>query len=168
MHYAIGQYVMYRSNGVCRVEAIGKLPFLRGHDELYYTLRQPFAAGAARNYLPVAAEDKYLRAVMTAEDVPGSLAELHTMDVKPCRAGKRQQLVDHYQQLLSSGDLRKHLQVFKEVDLKEQSERAAGRHLSVTEEQFRKKAEQLLSEEFAVALHESPEASRKRLYAALA
>ena len=27
MKYDIGQYVMYRNNGVCRVEAIGKLRF---------------------------------------------------------------------------------------------------------------------------------------------
>ena len=39
MKYDVGQYVMYRNNGVCRIEAIGKLGFLQNSDKEYYTLQ---------------------------------------------------------------------------------------------------------------------------------
>ena len=63
MKYDIGQYVMYRNNGVCRVEAIGKLRFLRNNNGTYYTLRPPFATNDERSYIPTTAEE-YLRSVM--------------------------------------------------------------------------------------------------------
>ena len=52
MKYDVGQYVMYRNNGVCRIEAIGKLGFLQNSDEEYYTLRPPFTTSDEHSYVP--------------------------------------------------------------------------------------------------------------------
>lgn len=37
--YQIGQCIVYRNVGVCRVEAIGKLGFTSDKDKEYYTLQ---------------------------------------------------------------------------------------------------------------------------------
>lgn len=89
------------------------------------------------------------------------------MDVRPYNSRKRQQLVLHYQELLSSNDLNEHLRLLKEVSLKAKAEHEKGKKLTATDEQYKRKIEQLLSEEFAVALHEAPALSKERLYSAL-
>lgn len=166
MKFNVGQYVVYRSNGVCRVEAIGKLQFLQNGNGDYYTLRSPFASGDGCSYIPTEKES-CLRAVITPDEARGYLGELAEMPAEPCGEKKHQLLVSHYQKLLSSSDLSEHLRLFKEVNLKDRVEKKKGKRLSATDEQYKRKVEQLLSEEFAVALNETPAASKERLYAAL-
>lgn len=166
MKYNVGQYVMYRSNGVCRVEAVGKLRFLQNSGGDYYTLRSPFAPGDGCSYIPTEKES-CLRAIITPDEAREYLGELAEMPVKPCGEKKHQLLVSHYQELLSSSDLSEHLRLLKEIGMKDKAERGKGRKLSATDEQYKRKVEQLLSEEFAVALNETPAASKERLYAAL-
>lgn len=51
--------------------------------------------------------------------------------------------------------------------MKEQTEQNRGKRLTTTDEQYKRKTEQLLAEEFAVALEESPEQAKEQLYAAM-
>ena len=51
--YQIGQCIVYRNVGVCRVEAIGKLGFTSDKDKEYYTLQPLNSNGNAKIYVPV-------------------------------------------------------------------------------------------------------------------
>ena len=162
MKYNVGQYVMYRNSIVCRVEAIGKLQFLQNSDGIYYTLKPSFTANDERDYIPATSEE-CLRAVITSDEANTYLDRLAKMDVKPYASNKKQQLASHYQELLSSDDLNKRLLLLKEVNMKDKAERARGKKLASTDEQYKQKIERLLSEEFAIALNETPERSKERL-----
>ena len=85
------------------------------------------------------------------------------MDAKPYASNKKQQLASHYQELFSSDDLNERLLLLKEVSMKDKAECEKGKKLAATDEQYKKKIEQILSEEFAVALSETPELSKARL-----
>ncbi len=166
MKYEIGQYVMYRHNGVFRVEAIGQLHFLQDHAQKYYTLKPSFTVDDGRSYLPITAEN-CLRAVITPDEAYTYLNKLSNMQVKLLRPKKWQELVSHYQALLSSDDLSERLRLLKEIHLKEKAAKEKGKQLTVTEEQYKRKIEKVLSEEFAIALNESPTRSKERLYSVL-
>lgn len=166
MKYDIGQYVMYRNNGVCRIEAIGKLGFLRNSDEEYYTLRPPFTTSDERNYIPTTGEES-LRSIITRQEAYDYLNRLGKLEVKPPRIRKRQQLILYYQEQLSTDGLDGRLRLMKELGLKERAEEEKGKRLTATDEQYKRKTEQLLAEEFAVALEESPEQAKEQLYAAM-
>lgn len=146
------------------MEAIGGLPF--APKKRYYTLRSPFTTSNERTYIPTNGENA-LRAVITPEEALACLRKLGELEVKPCRTKKWQQLSQHYEELFSSPNLDEHLRLFKEVSLKKQAGREKGLRISETDEQYRRKIERLLSEEFAVVLQESPSASKERLYSAL-
>ena len=151
MKYNVGQYVMYRNSMVCRVEAIGKLQFLQNSDGTYYTLKPSFTATDEKNYIPTTSEG-CLRAVITPDEANTYLDRLAKMDAKPYASNKKQQLASHYQELFSSDDLNERLLLLKEVSMKDKAEREKGKKLAATDEQYKKKIEQVLSEEFAVAL----------------
>ena len=167
MKYHIGQYIMYRSKGVCKIEAIGKIHFSPDTGKEYYTLRPPFTTSDERIYVPVNAEDA-IKNIMTTEEAFSYLQTLKKLQIRPSRSTKMPLLTTHYQELLSASDVSKHLQLFKELYKKETIAAEKGKKLGEIDRQFKKKVEHLLGEEFAIVLNESPETSVKRLYTALA
>lgn len=104
MKYDVGQYVMYRNNGVCRIEAIGKLGFLQNSDEEYYTLRPPFTTSDEHSYVPTK-EEEYLRSVITRQEAYTYLDRLNQLEASPSGIKKRQELVSYYHELLSAEGL---------------------------------------------------------------
>ena len=58
-------------------------------------------------------------------------------------------------------------QMTRGIPLKDKAEHEKGKKLTATDEQYKRKIEQLLSEKFAVALHETSALSKEQLYSAL-
>ena len=166
MKYHIGQYIIYKNRGICKIENIGKLQFLVNNSKEYYTLRPPFTTCNERFYIPVNIEVD-MRKAITQSEAYQYLEKLKKMEVKPSRAVKRVWLTAHYQELLLADDINKQLQLYKEICQKEKDAIEKGKNLGETDRQFKAKVEKLLSEEFAVALDETPAASRERLYQTL-
>ncbi len=59
-----------------------------------------------------------------------------------------------------------HLQLFKELCQKETMLQGKGRKLPETDKHYKSRVEQQLSEEFAVALNETLDTAKQKLYAA--
>ena len=86
------------------------------------------------------------------------------MERKAVCLEQKQQLASHYQELFSSDDLNERLLLLKEVSMKDKAEREKGKKLAATDEQYKKKIEQVLSEESGgCACSETPELSKARL-----
>lgn len=166
MRYHIGQYVVYKNRGVCKIENVGNLQFLINNKEEYYTLRPPFTHCSERIYIPVNT-DVHMRNTITRNEAYQYLEKLKKMEVTPSHSAKTAWLTAHYQELLFADDINKRLQLYKEICQKERSAEEKGKKLGETDRRFKGKVERLLSEEFAVALNEAPELSKKRLYMTL-
>ena len=164
--YRIGQYIIYKNRGICEIENIGKLQFLVNNNKEYYTLRPPFTTCNERFYIPVNT-DMNMRNAITQNEAYQYLEKLKKMEVKPSREAKRVWLTAHYQELLLANDINKQLQLYKEIYQKEKDAVEKGKNLGETDRQFKTKVEQILSEEFAIALDETPAASKERLHKAL-
>lgn len=108
-----------------------------------------------------------MRNAITENEAYQYLEKLKEMKVKPVCSTKLSRLTAHYQELLFSDDINKWLQLYKEICKKEKRAEEKGKKLGETDQRYKSKVEQLLSEEFAVALKEAPVSSKKRLYRTL-
>ena len=165
--FQVGQYVVYGSVGVCKVEAIGPLSFLDGEVKEYYTLRPLYTSGNDSVYTPVNTTVP-MRCVLTEDEARAHLDALHTVDVDLCITRNQTFLAEHYQERIRPNTVDAALMVFKEIFQKEKALKQTGKKLNRTDNYFYHLVIQQLSEEFAFVLNESPAAAQKRLLAAAA
>lgn len=164
--YQVGECIMYRNIGICRVEAIGKLSFSEKKEKDYYTLRPLYTSNNLHIYVPVQTKI-FMRNVITRREAFQYLTELETMQTKPFCARKTMQLTEHYNGLLTRHDLTGHLILFKELCQKEKKVKETGKKFGQLETSYKNQIEKLLTDEFSYVLNETPDLTKKRLYKAL-
>lgn len=161
--FCIGQYVMYSNSGICRVEAIGTLSFFEDSQKKYYTLRPSYTTSNARIYVSVNTST-FMRNVITREEAFWYLNYLKNMEVKVSCFKKQNLLKAYYQELIATKDINGYLRLFKEICQKEKLVNKSGKKLGQVDLNFYRLAERMLSEELSVALQETLDCSKKRLY----
>lgn len=164
-NYSIGQVIVYGNLGVCRVENVGALSFCGEPAKEYYTLKPFFTQNGDRIYVPTNTTTT-IRPVVTPGDAASCLTSMQSMDVEVFCSRNQSLLMDHYQALMQTNSLDAHLKLFKELCRKEKMQKTRGKKMNATDQHFYKLTEQLLSEEFALSLHESPMDVRQKLRAA--
>ena len=148
--YQPGDLIIYGGEGVCRVESVGPLA-LSGvkSDKLYYTLQPLYRTDTV--FAPV--EGKvFMRPVISREE-----AEALVRSIPGIREGKidsRNMRIagEYYQKMMDSHDCADLVQLIKTIWAKQQSAQAAGRKGGQVDERYRKRAEETLYGELAVAL----------------
>ncbi len=148
--YSIGQLIIYGGEGVCRVEAVGPLD-LTGmkSDKWYYTLQPLYRTGSV--FAPV--EGKvFMRPVISREEAEGLVRSIPQIREDHLESRNLRLTGEHYQKLLDSHDCADLVQLIKTIYVKQQSAQAAGRKGGQVDERYRKRAEDTLYGELAVAL----------------
>lgn len=144
--YQAGEFIVYGTSGVCKVEAVGKSPFEGEEDKLYYTLTP--VAGTETIYLPVDSP-VYTRPVITRAQAERLIAAIPSIEEDHFTSHSLRMSTEHYQTVLRSHDCRELVQLIKAVYAKS---RRSGRRVSQIDQRYRKRAEELLHSELAVAL----------------
>jgi len=148
--YKIGDLIVYGSDGVCRVEAIGA-PEVSGaaKDRLYYTLAPIYRTG--KIFTPVDGK-VFIRPVISREEAVCLVRCIPATEVEVCDTKNLRALSEHYQAALTSHDCADLVRLIKAVYLKRQSCAQSGKKLGQIDERYLKRAEDLLYGELAVAL----------------
>ena len=144
--YQAGEFIVYGTNSVCRVESIGKPPFETEEDKLYYTLVP--VTGTETIYIPTDSP-VFTRPVISrekAEELINSIPDIEE-DHFVCHSVRMAN--EHYQAALQSHDCEELVQLIKTVYAKS---RRHGRRVSQVDQRYRKRAEELLNSELSVAL----------------
>ncbi|MFQ7241341.1 CarD family transcriptional regulator [Agathobaculum sp.] len=144
--YQAGEFIVYGTSGVCKVEAVGKSPFEGEEGKLYYTLTP--VAGTETIYLPVDSP-VYTRPVITRAQAERLIAAIPSIEEDHFTSHSLRMSTEHYQTVLRSHDCRELVQLIKAVYAKS---RRSGRRVSQIDQRYRKRAEELLHGELAVAL----------------
>jgi len=145
--YQVNQIIVYGSAGVCRVEAVevpANLPNADGR--LYYRLRPLFEASII--YTPVDTT-VFMRPVLTREEAQALLAAYPQLEPAPCESRSPQVLGEHYKSFFRSHSCEDLLRLIKTIRQKAQ---ASGRPLSKTDQNYLRRAEELLYCELSAAL----------------
>lgn len=149
--YNIGEFVIYGSQGVCKVEGIEvpNIPELK-NEKLYYVLSPVNVDG--RILTPVDTS-VFIRPVMTNSEAENVITQIP--DIKPevfedrnCRV-----IEEHYKKYLSTHDCLDLVYLLKSVSVKGKMIKMQGKKLGSIDEKYRKAAEELLYSELSVALN---------------
>lgn len=156
--FEIGQFIVYGSNGVCKVVDIGKLD-MEGmpKDRDYYTLEPCYTKGS-RILTPTDNKKTVMRKIMTrkeADDLMDHVRELDTIWISDER--KREA---SYKSVLATCDCRELVRVIKTIYQRQQKRMKEGKKLAVSDERYFKLAEDQLYSELAVVLGVSREEAR--------
>ena len=166
--YEVGQYVVYGTNGICKVDSIERMSFSPGAPgEFYYVLRQ-HKNPSNQFFVPTQNEEMLskLREPMCREDIEDILMGLSDEDVKWIE--DRRQRGDYFKEILHEGVSGRLLNMIICIYEKKRELVKNGKKLSVTDQTTLKAAEKLLEEEFGWALgmdpKDIPAFIRKRLH----
>ena len=148
--YQPGDLIIYGSEGVCRVESVGPLQLSdMKSDKLYYTLQPIYRTGSV--FAPV--EGKvFMRPVISGEQAEALVRSIPQVQEQHLDSRNLRAAGEYYQKMLSSHDCADLVQLIKTIYSKQQSAQAAGRKGGQVDERYRKRAEETLYGELAVAL----------------
>lgn len=148
--YKIGDIVIYGKQGVCRIENIGPINISSADDTLlYYTLVPVYGSG--KTYTPVDT-NVFMRLVMTYSEVQDVIKEIPNVKGNLSKGNNVREMTEYYKNSLNSHRWEDLIEVIKTIYLKAQQTKEQGKKLGQTEERYKKEAEELLYQEFAVAL----------------
>ncbi len=152
--YQVGEYIIYGTVGVCRVEAVGALDMRGVRKEVdYYTLSPVYQGGTI--FIPIDTS-VFHRPVLTREEALSLISKIPEIDGDVYENKNPRLLNEHYQAYLKSGDCMDLVRVVRAIYAKGKSVSEKGRKLSQVDERSMQIAEQMLHNELATALEIEP------------
>ncbi len=146
--HQIGDLIVYGNEGVCRVDEIGIIPSI-DKERVYYTLTPLYRDG--RVFTPVDTTIS-MRPTITYEEAQDLIGDIPSLPADTLEDQNPRMISEHYQALVHANDCRSLLQLIKTIHTKSQAATQKGRKMSQVDENYLKRAEELLYGEFAVVL----------------
>lgn len=160
-----GDYIIYGSNGVCKVEDIGTVD-KEGipKDKNYYTLIPVYTRGN-RIYTPVDNHKVVIRPVISKEEARSlidTMAELKIIDITEDRRGE-----ELIKEVLGKCDCFETAKIFKTLYYKRQIKTAQGKKQNIREDKYLNLAKESLVKEIALSLEMAKENTEELLIKSL-
>lgn len=146
--FAIGDFVVYGSNGICEVKDIAPID-IPGvpSDRLYYHL-SPVGTRESRVYSPVDNTKVVMRAVLTAKDAKAIIDSIGDIPELEIVSDKLMEV--KYKEAIASCDVKQLIGMIKTIRRKQQMRHEEGKKITATDERYLKKAEDSVFSEFAI------------------
>ena len=151
--FAEGDWIVYNHTGVCCVAAVGPLPKGKcaaadtGRD--YYTLA-PFHSRETI-YIPVDSP-VFMRPVISWQEAEDLLSRVENLDAPACITRDLKQLREYYAKFLRSHTCEDLVRLIRSVNAKNRKLEARGGHPRKIDQDYQKRAEELLYAELSKAL----------------
>ena len=148
--YQPGDLIIYGGEGVCRVESVGPLALSDvKSDKLYYTLQPLYRSETV--FAPV--EGKvFMRPVIDREEAEALVRAIPDIEESRLEGRNLRMAGEYYQKMMGSHNCADLVQLIKTIYVRQQSAQAAGRKGGQVDERYRRRAEDTLYGELAVAL----------------
>lgn len=144
--YQIGQYIIYGSTGVCKVESLVEKP----PHGLYYVLKPLYESGTI--YTPAEHPKVFMRPVISRDEAEALIDQIPQVVAQPDRTKNLQELREHYRIATCSHNCADLIRLTMSIYAKKKEQEQRGRRFGQVDERFMKQAESILFGEFAVAL----------------
>lgn len=150
--FDVGDFVVFGSDGVCRVEAVGNLEIDGiSKEKLYYTLIPVGKSGNGRIFAPVEGRKVTVRRVVNAEEANRLIDEMTRIERLVITDEKKRE--ERYRQVIQNCDLREVVQLIKEIGCRKQMRDAIGKKLTAVDERYYSIAENCLYSELSLPLN---------------
>ncbi len=148
--FATGDYMVYGTNGVCRVDSVCPSPFDKKDTRLYYVLKPLRGNGEALIYTPVDNDKVLMRPLVgreTAEALFEKIPDIPCLLVEPEKARR-----EIYRSAMGSGELEAYVALIKTVYQRRSDLQGTQRRLPDFETEYDLAARRHLYTELSVAL----------------
>ena len=151
--FAEGDWIVYSSTGVCQVSAVGRLQGIPAADreKVYYTL-EPYRSREII-YIPVDSS-VFMRPVISRQQAEALLKKVQELDAPVCITRDLKQLRDYYGNFLKTHTCEYLVRLIRSVREKNRKLEARGGHPRKIDQDYQKRAEELLYTELSTALHQ--------------
>lgn len=148
--FKVGDFIIYGSNGVCRVESIGSMD-MQGvpNDRMYYTL-VPVYEKKSKVFTPVDNNKVVMRPVITEQEAYELIDHMEEMQALSIEDEKSKDLV--FKEAFRKCDCRELIRIIKTLYEKKLARQAQGKKITAGDERYFKMAEENLYGELAIAL----------------
>lgn len=146
--FKINDYIVYGSNGVCRVQDIEKMS-LRNQELEYYIL-SPIYNDKMTIKIPVNNKNVLIRELMSKSEIMGliqGISRNETIEVEDPR-----KKIKEYKAIIKEGNAEEIIKVINSIRLEESEKASLGKKLNKTEEEIMLTAWKQLYQEMAVVL----------------
>lgn len=152
--FKVNDYVVYGSQGVCKIIDIIKEKNISDNDTEYYVLQPAFHNNMTIK-TPVYNPKVLMRNIITKDEVLALIASMP--EKESIWTNNDRERYENFKAALRSGESEEWVTLMRTLYLMKQEKIELGKKLTKTDEDFMKAAEKNLFEEFAVALNISPD-----------
>ncbi len=151
MKFSIGEIVLYRRYGVCKVTAIENRSFSET-EKTYYLLEPVFTNKPTKFFVPADSEDLDLliRSVLDKESLSAFVAEAKETSLDWVNDSK--QRITAFESLLKTGSVADMVRLIRLLTYRKRNQRALGKSFLDCDRRILATAEKLVSDELAYVL----------------
>ena len=148
--YKVGDYVVYGTNGVCQVKAVGRMDSsIMDNKREYYTL-VPIYSKTGKIYVPVDSEKVFIRKILSKEEAVSFVDEIK--DIEKLWVADEKTRENTYKEALRKQDCREYVRIIKTIYSRKEERISENKKVTATDERYFRMAEEQLYGELAVSL----------------
>ena len=150
--FKVKDLVVYGNSGVCRITDI-TTPDMSGipKEQLYYVLK-PIYQDKTVFYAPVDNPKVFMRPVISQRQANALIDEIPSIDAEAFCCRSTQELATHYEEQMQKHNCADLLALTMSLYSKKKSAESQKRKFGQVDDRFMKRAEELIFDEFSVAL----------------
>lgn len=148
--FGIGEYIVYGTNGICRVEDICFSPYDKTDTRTYYLLIPQNNPMSSSIYTPVDNDRVPMRALMTNDEIEELIASMREIELLTIPVEKQRREI--YRTTIGALCPRGYVSVIKTVQRRREELTAAHKHVPVSDLEYGRLAKHLLHSELAHVL----------------
>lgn len=147
MPFSIGDYVMYGSSGVCRISGLEKHNFDGQHETDYISL-VPVSSASSKYYIPKKNSDSKIRSLISKEQINQLIDEIP--DTAATWFSDSHERKNAFSSIIKSDDYKQIISMIKALHMHKDLNKR--KKLNSSDENFMRKAESLMYQEFSIVL----------------
>ena len=147
MPFSIGDYVMYGSSGVCRISGLEKHNFDGQHETDYISL-VPVSSASSKYYIPKKNSDSKIRSLISKEQINQLIDEIP--DTAATWFSDSHERKNAFTSIIKSDDYKQIISMIKALHMHKDLNKR--KKLNSSDENFMRKAESLMYQEFSIVL----------------
>ena len=148
--FAVGEYIVYGSKGVCRIEEITHLDMAGADKEREYYILAPVGDEGGRIYAPTDSTRIAMRRIITKEEADQLLRELPQIELLWVQDERQRE--NKYKEALRTCDYRAWVSIVKTLYFRMQERTAQGKKITALDEKYMRMAEHELYSELSLTL----------------
>ncbi|MGN0158904.1 MAG: CarD family transcriptional regulator [Brotaphodocola sp.] len=145
-----GEYIIYGTSGVCRIEDITTMNMASVPDDKLFYVLSPSGQKGGRIFTPVDNTKTVMRRILSKEEAAQLISEIPGIEELWITNEKMRE--EKYKECMRSGDCREWIRIIKTLYLRKQERTKQGKKITATDERYLRMAEDYLYSELEIPL----------------